>query len=173
MLSLTIVGATELRDLARDLRRATGTIRSELTREFRREGEGTLRRVKSNMTTMDIKGYKVGGRPFREHRSGKGLRRRIAAVTELEVRTGSVGPRVRFVVRTDRIGSARKLPFYLDSGKKWRHPIMGFTKGGGWRGGAASRGKPWFRKTINSDLKRYEAGCGRAIDATVRQIERG
>ncbi len=168
MLSLTIVGATELRDLARDLRRATGTIRSELTREFRREGQGTLRRVKSNMTSMDIRGHKVGGRPFREQRSGKGLRRRIAAVTELEVRTGSVGPRVRFVVRTDRLGNARKLPFYLDSGKRWRHPIMGNRNA--W---ASSSGKPWFRRTINADLRRYEAGCGRAIDATVRQIERG
>ena len=74
---------------------------------------------------------------------------------------------MRFVVRTDRLGDARRLPFYLDSGKRWRHPIMG--KRGRW---ASSSGKPWFRKEITSDLKRFEAECERAIDRTVARIGR-
>lgn len=168
MLSLTIVGTTELRDLARDLRRARGTLRAELTKAFKVAGEDTLRKVKSNMTSMRIKGHLAGGRSFRDHRSGRGLRRRIAAVTELEVRTGSVGPRVRFVVRTDRLGNARNVPFYLDSGRRFRHPIMGNRNA--W---ASSSGKPWFRKEINRDFKRFEAECERAIARTVRQIGRG
>lgn len=165
MLSLTVAGAAELRELSLALRRGRGTLRSELTAAFRRAGEDTLRRVKRNMTTMDIKGYRAGGKPFREHRAGKGLRRRIAAVTELEVRTGSAGPRVRFVVQTERLGNARKLPYYLDAGRRFRHPIMGNRNK--W---AASSGKPWFRKEITSDLKRFEAECQKAIDATTRAI---
>jgi hypothetical protein len=169
MLSLTVAGAAELRALALALRRGQGTLRSELTSAFKRAGADTLRRVKSNVTTMDIKGYRVGGqRPFRQHRAGQGLRRRIAAVTELDVRTGTAGPRVRFVVQTDRLGSARKLPFYLDAGRRWRHPIMGNRSR--W---AASSGKPWFRKEIAADMKRFEAECQKAIDATVRQIDGG
>lgn len=168
MLSLTVVGPGQLNDLARDLRRARGTLRAELTKAFKEAGKDTLRRVKLNMTTMQIKGYRAGGRQFREHRSGKGLRRRIAAVTELEVRTGSDTPRVKFVVRTDRLGDVRNLPFHMDSGKRWRHPIMGNRSK--W---AANSGKPWFYGEIRSDLDLFKAECQKAIDKTVQFIERG
>jgi len=168
MLSLTIVGTGQFQDLSLRLRRARGTLRAELTKAFKEAGEDTLRRVKLNMTTMQIKGYRAGGRQFREHRSGKGLRRRIAAVTELEVRTGSDTPRVKFVVRTDRLGDAKNLPFHMDSGKRWRHPIMGNRSK--W---AANSGKPWFYGEIRSDLDLFKAECQKAIDKTVQSIERG
>jgi hypothetical protein len=168
MLSLTIVGAGQLQDLSRRLRRARGVLRAELTKAFRDAGQDTLKRVKRNMTSMDVKGYRAGGRPFRERRAGKGLRRRIAAVTELEVRTGSDTPRVRFVVKTGRLGDARNLPFHMDSGKRWRHPIMGNRSK--W---AASSGKPWFYEEIRSDRAIFEAKCQAAIDKTIQSIERG
>lgn len=168
MLSLTVAASRELDDLARKLRRARGTLRAELTKAFKDAGADTLRRVKTNMTTMDVKGYRAGGPPFRERRSGKGLRRRIAAVTELEVRTGTDQPRVRFVVRTDRLGDARNLPYHMDSGKRWRHPIMGNRSK--W---AASSGTPWFYDEIRSDRARFEAECQKAIDKTIQSIERG
>jgi hypothetical protein len=168
MLSLTVVGTGQLQDLSGRLRRARGTLRSELTKAFKTAGADTLRRVKRNVTTMQIRGYRAGGRPFREHRSGKGLRRRIAAVTELEVRTGSDAPRVKFVVRTDRLGDARNVPYHMDSGKRWRHPIMGHR--GKW---ASNSGKPWFYKEIRSDLDLFKAECEKAIENTIRQIEAG
>lgn len=168
MLSLNVVGSGQLNDLARDLRRARGTLRSELTKAFKQAGADTLKRVKRNMTSMQIRGYRAGGRPFREHRSGKGLRRRIAAVTELAVRTGSDTPRVKFVVRTGRLGDAKNLPFLLDTGRTFRHPIMGNR-----RKWAGSSGKPWFYDEIRSDVKTFEAECQKAIDATIQSIERG
>lgn len=169
MLIMTIKGADELRDLARDLRRAKGTLRSELTAAFKRAGTPTLKDVKNNITTMDIRGFRTGKKPtFTAAMPAKGLRRRIAAVTELDISTGSAGPRVRFVVRVDRLGSARTVPWHLDSAKKFRHPIMGNR--GRW---AASLGKPWFYQTIRDDLPRFEAECDKAIDRTVAAIEKG
>ena len=168
MLSLTIVGTGQLQDLSLRLRRARGTLRAELARAFKEAGKDTLKQVKLNMTTMQVKGYKAGGRQFREHRPGKGLRRRIAAVTELEVHTGSDTPRVKFVVRTDRLGDKKNLPYHMDSGKKWRHPIMGNRSK--W---AANSGKPWFYDEIRGDRAVFEAECQKAIDATIRAIERG
>jgi hypothetical protein len=169
VLVMTIKGADELRDLARDLRRAKGTLRSELTKAFKAAGAPTLKDVKRNMTTMDIRGFRTGKKPtFTAAMPAKGLRRRIAAVTELDISTSFAGPRVRFVVRTDRLGSAQSLPWHLDSAKKFRHPIMG--RRGRW---AASLGKPWFYQTIRDDLPRFEAECDKAIDRTVAAIERG
>lgn len=168
MLSLTVKGSGDLQDLARRLKRARGTLRAELAKAFKESGKDTLRRVKRNMTGMDIKGYRAGGRPFRQKRPGTGLRRRIAAVTEMEVRTGSDNPRVKFVVRTDRLGDARNLPFHIDSGRRWRHPIMGNRSK--W---AANSGKPWFYQEIRDDMPRLIAECEKAIEKTIQSIERG
>jgi hypothetical protein len=169
MLTLTVKGAAQLRDLARDLRRSKGTLRSELTKAFKTAGASTLRQVKLNMTSMDIKGYSTGRKPrFTDRQPGTNIRQRIARVTELEVRTGSTDPHVQFQVQTDRLGDARNLPWHLDTGKKFRHPIMG--KRGRW---AANSGKPWFYDEIKSDLDRFTAECDEAIDKTIQTIERG
>lgn len=170
MLSLTIKGEAQLRDLARDLRRAKGTLRSELTKAFKTAGAQTLRQVKHNMTSMQIRGYRTGRKPaFAARQPGTGIRARIAAVTEYEVRTGSVGPVVRFQVRTDRLGNARNVPYHLDSAKKFRHPIMGNRSS--W---AASSGKPWFYDEIKQDRDSFLADeCDRAITRTVQQLEKG
>lgn len=177
MLNLTVKGGEQFRELARDLRRGKGTLRSELTKAFKDAGKDTLDRVKNNMTTMDIKGFPTGKTPrFSASTSGGGIRKRIARVTELEVRTGAIDPKVRFEVKVDRLGNAREVPFHLDSGKKFRHPIMGFKRRNGvkkWRGAAASQGKPWFRDEIRKDLTLFRDRCDTAITRTVQTLERG
>ncbi len=174
MLKLTVKGRKQMQDLAKDLRRSKGTLRSELTKAFRAAGADTLERVKRNMTSMDIRGFPTRGRPkFSASTSGGGIRRRIARVTELEVRTGSADPTVKFEVQAERLGNAREMPFHLDSGKKFRHPIMGFKRDGKWRGAAASQGTPWFRNEIQKDLALFRERCDAAIDKTIETIERG
>jgi len=170
VLSLTIKGEAQLRDLARDLRRGKGTLRSELTKAFKTAGAQTLKQVKSNMTSMQIKGYKTGRNPaFTAKRPGAGIRARIAAVTEYEVRTGSVGPVVRFVVQSARLGNAQSLPWHLDTGKKFRHPIMGNRSS--W---AANSGTPWFYDEIKKDRDTFLTDeCDKAIARTVQNIEKG
>lgn len=170
MLSLTIKGEAQLRDLARDLRRGKGVLRQELTKAFKTAGEKTLREVKHNVTSMRIKGYRAGGKTrFTARLPGTNIRQRIARVTEYEVRTGSVGPVVRFVVHSDRLGDARNIPYHLDSGKRFRHPIMGHR--GRW---AANSGTPWFYDEIKRDRDTFlTAECDKAITRTVQKIEKG
>jgi hypothetical protein len=141
-----------------------------LTAAFKRAGAKTLKQVKHNMTTMQIKGYRAGGKtPFTARLPGTHIRQRIARVTELEVRTGSVDPVMRFVVHTDRLGDARNLPYHLDSGRKFRHPIMGHR--GRW---AANSGKPWFYEPIKKDRdSTLTDECDDAISRTVQKIEKG
>jgi hypothetical protein len=122
------------------------------------------------MTSMQIQGYKTGRKPaFTASTGVKGLRKRIAAVTEYEVRTGTVGPVVRFVVRTDRLGTRQSLPWHLDTGKHFRHPIMGNRSS--W---AASSGTPWFYDEIKKDRDTFLTDeCDQAIARTVAKLEKG
>lgn len=168
MISLTVLGANDLRELSERLRKAPIKLRAELFRAFKAAGAPTLRRVKHNIETMDIKGYRARGRAFKQHRPGTNIRQRISAATELDIYTGSADPRVKFVVHSKRLGDAQHVPFHLDSGKRFRHPIMGNRSS--W---AASSGKPWFYKEIRNDLDLFKAECEKAIAATIQSIERG
>jgi hypothetical protein len=166
VISLTVAGQAELRAVSERLRRGQGTLRRELTKAFKDAGNQTLRRVKANALSMRIRGRRHGGRPFTAHTAGGNIRARIARVTELEVSTGGGDPRVKFVVRSDRLGNARNVPFHLDSGKVFRHPIMGNRQA--WAG---SVGQPWFYKEIKKDLDVFADKCEDAIEKTIQQIE--
>jgi hypothetical protein len=163
----TVKGADSLRAAARALRGGQGKLRQELTKAFREAGKETLREVKRNAETMPIRGYRHGGRRFRERREGTNIRHRIARVTEMDISTSSGDPRVRFIVHSDRLGDASELPWHFDTGRIFRHPIMGNREA--WAG---QKGKPWFRETIRRDLATFEAECDKAIERTIRAIEK-
>jgi hypothetical protein len=165
-ISLTVKGADDLRRVSNALKHGQGTLRKELTKAFRDAGKQTLERVKNNARTMGIRGRRKGGRPFTDHMPGTNIRARIARVTELEVSSGGGDPRVKFIVRSERLGSARSLPAYFDSGVTFRHPIMGNRQA--WAG---QSGEPWFYKEIKRDLDVFERKCEDAIDRTIQQIE--
>lgn len=166
-LSLTIKGQQDLKRVAEDLRRAKGTLRKEMVQAFKQAGQTTLKRVKHNIESMTIRGHRTGRRPaFADHRPGTRIRQRISNVTELDVSSSAGDPHVRFQVRTDRLGDARNVPYHLDSGKTFRHPIMGNRSS--W---AANSGKPWFYNEIENDRDVFAAECDEAIDRTIQSIE--
>ena len=165
-ISLTVVGQDRLREVSEKLKRGQGTLRRELTKAFKDAGQETLDRVRRNARTMRIRGRRKGGRPFTAHMPGTDIRNRIARVTELEVSTGGGDPRVKFVVRSDRLGNARNLPFHFDSGRVFRHPIMGHR-----RAWAGQSGEPWFTDEIKREVKVFADKCEDAIDRTIQQIE--
>lgn len=169
MLIHTVKGAdsANLRAAARALRGGQGKLRQELTKAFRDAGKETLREVKRNAETMQIRGRRHGGRRFTARMPGTNIRHRIARVTELEISTSAGDPKVRFIVRSDRLGDASELPWHFDSGKVFRHPIMGNRSA--WAG---QSGKPWFRETIRRDLAKFETECDKAIERTIQAIEK-
>ena len=167
MLRLTVKGAQDLERVARDLRRAKGTLRRELTSAFKSAGNETLRRVKRNVETMDIRGYRTRSKHrFVHHGGSGGIRRRISRATELDVSSSAADPRVRFQVDTASLGNARNVPWHLDQGRVFRHPVMGNRNA--WAG---SSGTPWFYNEIRSDVRVFEDRCDDAIDRTIRSIE--
>lgn len=166
MLSLTVAGQKELREVSERLRRGQGILRKELTKAFRDAGKETLQRVKRNALSMSIRGRRKGGRRFTDHMAGTNIRARIARVTELEVSSGSGDPRVKFIVRSERLGNARSLPAHFESGKVFRHPIMGNRHA--WAG---QSGQPWFYDEIKKDVDVFAGKCEDAIDRTIQQIE--
>ena len=167
MIRVTVHGEEGLIATARRLGQGENYLRDNLGRAVRRAARPVLRDVKRAIETNPIRGFRTPSkRRYRGPSAPKGLRRAIAAVVDLDLNTGSLSPRAQFVVHTGRLGKKRRLPELIESGKPWRHPIMG--KRGRW---AASQGRPWFERTIKRGLPQFERRLDEAVDRVSRQLE--
>lgn len=166
MISVSIHGEDELRRMARGVADGPDHLRANLARAVRRAAQPVLRDMKKAIATNRIVGFRTGGRPYRGPNTRKGLRASIAAVVEAEIDVGSLNPQAKFVVHSGRLGAKHRLPELIESGKVWRHPILGNR-----RGWAGSRGKPWFKVTYEKGLPKFSQRIDEAVARTARAIE--
>lgn len=167
MFRVRITGEQGVANMARAIADGPDHLRRNLAVAMRRAAQPTLRELKRAIATNPIRGYRTGGRRYRGPSTPKRLRARIAAATQLDLDVGSLSPRAQFTVRTNMVGAGR-VPEYIESGKRWRHPIMGNRSA--W---ASSQGKPWFEVTVQRNRPQFERRTNEAVDRTARAIERG
>jgi hypothetical protein len=167
MITVRVSGEAGLRRMARAVADGPDHIRDNLGVAVRRATRPTLRDAKRAIQTNRVVGYRAGGRRYRGPNTPKGLRQAIANAVDAEVNVGTLNPRVRFVVRTYQLGDRRKLPEYIESGDRWRHPILGNRKA--W---ASQSGKPWFEKSVQKNLPLFERRVNEAVNRAARAIER-
>ena len=176
MLRIQFHGAGEIRQMARRLEEAPDHLRQNLARSLRNAAQPTLRDMKRNIETNPIRGFRTGSRHrFARPSSPKGLRRRIAAATEMRLNVGSDNPSAVFTVYESRLGSAHRLPTHIERGTIWRHPIMGkfhvSSRGKFVRHGwAGEQGKPWFRPAFEKNLPLFRRRVDEAVARTERQL---
>lgn len=167
MIRVRVSGEQGLIANARRLGEGEEYLRDNLGRAVRRAARPVLRDVKRAIATNPIRGFRTPAkRRYRGPSAPKGLRASIAAVVDLDLSTGSLSPRAQFVVHSGRLGRKRRLPELIESGNRWRHPIMG--KRGRW---AASQGKPWFERTVRKGLPQFERRLDEAVNRVSRQLE--
>lgn len=167
MIVARVTGEDGVRRMARAVADGPDHLRDNLGTAVRRATRPTLRDAKRAIQTNRIVGYPTGGRRYRGPNTDKGLRQAIANAVDAEVHVGTLSPRVRFVVRTYQLGNRRKLPEYIESGTRWRHPIMGNRKA--W---ASQSGRPWFEKSVQRNRPLFETRVNDAVTRTARAIER-
>lgn len=167
MIRVTVHGEEGLIANARRLDQGENYLRDNLGRAVRRAARPVLRDVKRAIQTTPIRGFRTPAkRRYRGPSAPKGLRAAIASVVDLDLSTGSLSPRAQFVVHTGRLGKRRRLPELIESGKPWRHPIMG--RRGRWAG---SQGRPWFERTVKRGLPQFEQRLEEAVNRVSRQLE--
>lgn len=165
MLTVTIHGSRELREVAERLRRAKSTIRRDLAQGLRQPTEDGERAAKRAIARLPIRGYRTGATDrFTADLPGGHIRRRIARVIEAKVVTAVGNPRAVIEVRSERLGNAKNLPWLLDTGRRFRHPLPGTRNA--W---AASSGAPWFYSAI--DRGAYASAAAAVVEQTIQRIE--
>lgn len=166
----SVRGGDKLRSVAKALREAgRADLQREVARATKDASSGTLKNLRAAARRVRIVGIPRPQRrsPYGGPSTPKHLRERMAAATVVEVRTGERETRVSFTTKGSRLGSASMLPRKIDSGKPWRHPIMGNRNS--W---AAQRGEPWFFEPIKAGLRETRKDISAALDGIVEKIER-
>lgn len=166
MFRVQVRGEQNIIEMARAVADGPDHLRVNLGVAIRRAARPTLAATKRAIETNPIRGFRTGKRRYSGPSEPKRLRRRIAAAVDVEINTGSLSPRAQFVVRTGEVGAGR-VPEYIESGKRWRHPVMGNREV--W---AAQQGRPWFETTVEKHRPLFERRVNEALERTARAIER-
>jgi hypothetical protein len=171
MLDVTVKGSEDLRRMARALRQADRVdLRRNLGKAMRRAGKPTLDAVKKSAEDIKTTGFRKPGarHPFEKVVEAHGTRRRIAEAATLDVRVEEDNPRVRFRIAEAKLPeNLRSMPRHFDSGKPWRHPVLGNRNA--W---VSQTADPWFWPPIRDNIKTFRAEIDRALDETREMLER-
>lgn len=164
MFRVQVSGEDRIRRMAEAVADGPDELRHQYDRSIRRAGRDTLREVKRAAARVPIRGYPAGRKKYRGPSTPKGLRARIAAAVKLDLSTGTLSPRAQFVVLTAQVGAGR-VPEYIESGKRWRHPIMGNRNV--WVGQSGQ--DVWF-DTMRPHLRRFRRAVQSVMDDTAKKI---
>lgn len=170
-LSLKLQGQRRFRDTARRLREAGRTdLVKQMAGGLRQAAKTALADQRREVQQLDINGVRGPARPARTRRPkpATGLRRRVAATVDLEVRTAGQKPMVRFVARGERMPAGQQnMPRNLDNPKGWRHPLFGDRLR--WY---AQRGGSWFWPPLQRHIRDFRKAIDDAITMVIEKIER-
>lgn len=137
-----VAGGEGFDRLAADLTRAGKDLRPKLTERLRKPTKDIYQAVEREFLRGDMAGIRTGRLPrFAATMRSQGLRRPMARALRWKVSSSSAGP-IAVVTFTpsdvpERI--QKLIPYLLGQKRRLRHPIMGKTRTGGWRGGAGQR----------------------------------
>lgn len=170
-MQIRVAGGPKLHALARDIRRASGTIRQEVAAGLRAPTKAVERDIKRAIETADMAGRRTGSRRrFRENIPSKGVKKPTARAVESKVSTSSVNPRAEVTLRESRVPERIRalIPYWGGQRTRLRHPVMGMRKT--WVG---QRIPDVWKSAVKRRVGAYRAEADEALDRIRRKIERG
>lgn len=143
MFRVNVAGGPKLTALANDLKRAGNGLRPELTKNLRAPTKSVYQAVERQVLTGSMAARPVRGAKRFPTGLGRGnhVRRPVLRGLTWKVSTSAGNPRAEVTWNPQKIvARVRPLFAYLVRQKeRLRHPIMGKTSDGKWRGGVSQR----------------------------------
>jgi hypothetical protein len=173
MFRATVAGGPKLQAVANDLRRAGGKLRPDLTAGLSKETKAIDDEVRRVLDTGSMAGRRVSG--SRRFPSGVGTGNHVRGPAKRglswKVSSSAAGPRAEI------LWDPRKLPLRIQPlfahlvGQKsrLRHPVMGKTRAGTWRGGVGQN-MPNAWQPVKKLLPRAQKAAAKAVDLCAARI---
>lgn len=157
------IDSTDIKNLAKVLRKVSPVLGREMRRAVREAARPVMTDMKAKIGSTGMPAFGTGAHAYDGPTGGGGITAKMQRSLSLRVSGG----RVRIFVRPGALGSAAKLPAYIDAGVTWRHPVRGNRRA--WvsqRGTAAG----WFTDTAHRHYPQVRADVQDALDDTARTL---
>lgn len=135
-------------ELGRDMRRAIRTAARPVVQDMKSEIGGNMMNAQSR--AVDPSRHFTGG-------GGGGITAKMERSVRIQISSG----RVRIYVASAVMGSAMRVPAYIDSGAAWRHPVMGNRNAWVSQTGSA---KGWFTDTSRRHFPQISRDVKNTLD---------
>lgn len=124
---VTLAGGAKFRDLARDIRRAKGTLRRDVAQALRAATTPLVKELQQATLHADLHGFPGSGPDrFTGHVASKGVRRPMSRAISGDVSTSAADPRARVILDVAKVPPRiRALVPYFAGKHRLRHPLMG------------------------------------------------
>lgn len=130
-----------LGDIASRMQRCAGELRPRTTAALRKPTKRVYDKIRTGILTADLSARRAGGPPFGATRPNLGVRKPTARALTWKVSTSAGGARAEVDFAASKIPARIRplFPYWVGQKKRLRHPIMGKTRSGAWRGGVSQK----------------------------------
>lgn len=166
MFSVRVAGGEGFTRLAADLTRAGKDLRPKLTERLKKPTKDIYQAVEDKILHGDMSGIRTRSRHrFTAHIPSRGVRRPTVRALRWKVSSSAAGPTAQVTFTPSDVPERIRalVPYFLGQKRRLRHPIMGKTSTGAWRGGAGQRIPNAWEPTKDLAPKAQEA-AGQALD---------
>jgi hypothetical protein len=158
--------------LGADLTRAGGGLRQKVAPAIKQPTKDVHDAVRTAILGADLSGIRTGRQPrFTAHIVSRGVRRPTAKALSWKVSTSAGGAQAEVMFSGAKVPERIQalFPYWVGQKRRLRHPIMGKTRGGAWRGGAGQR-IPNVWKAVDELGPKAQAAVAKVMDETAATI---
>lgn len=158
-----VITSDDVKNLAKVLRKVSPELGREMRRAIRVAAKPVITDMKSEIGGNSMSGYGAGVHAYDGPTGPGGITAKMQASVRLRVSSG----RVRIYVHTGVMGSANRIPAFIDAGKAWRHPVYGNRRAWVSQTGSA---KGWFTDTAQRHYPQISGDVRDVLDDIARKV---
>ena len=160
-----VITSDDVKNLAKVLRKVSPELGREMRRAIRTAAKPVVQDMKSTIGGNSMTAQSRAVDPANTYTGGGGGG--ITAKMQRSVRIRISSGRVRIYVAPGVMGSASRVPAYIDAGKSWRHPVMGNREAWVTQTGSASG---WFTDTAHQHHPQITREVRDVLDDVARKV---
>lgn len=158
-----VITSDDVKNLAKVLRKVSPQLGRDMRRAIRTSAKPVISDMRSKIGGNSMSGGGDGIRPYDGPTGAGGITAKMTRAVRLRVSSG----RVRIYVHEGVMGSASRVPAYIDAGKSWRHPVMGNRRAWVTQSGSATG---WFTATARQHFPQIKREVQDTLDETARRV---
>lgn len=158
-----VITSDDVKNLAKVMRAVSPRLGREMRRAVRQAARPVMTDMRAKIDGNAMSASGAGMHAYDGPSGGGGITGRMQRSLSIRISGG----KVRIYVRPAAMGSAAKIPAYIDAGQSWRHPVMGNRRAWVSQTGSAAG---WFTDTGRAHFPQVKRDVQDVLDEFAAQV---